>query len=123
MDNAGREVLISKVPAIIRGLLAEPSGNDDKPYNTVILKSLLDQEAHDYTNSNQKLRVLQIDLADSPGPLEEIRRQIAEKIDDHSRKYGRKPSAVSILLSVKIPALLIKTSRRGYPEINSAANF
>ena len=42
---------LAQIAPIVRGLLAEPTGNQDIPYEPVILKSLTSKEAVDFADS------------------------------------------------------------------------
>ena len=46
---------LAKIAPIVRGLLAEPTGNQDIPYKPVILKSLTSKDAVDFAGSAKKI--------------------------------------------------------------------
>ncbi len=50
-SNQGSSSRLARIAPIVRGLLAEPTGNRDMPYEPVILKSLTGKEAVDFARS------------------------------------------------------------------------
>jgi NAD(P)-dependent dehydrogenase (short-subunit alcohol dehydrogenase family) len=77
---------LTKIAPIARGLLAEPTGNDDVPHSPVILNSLTDQDVTDA--GGQPLRVESIKSNQTP---ENIREQLQAAIDTYIAKHGSKP--------------------------------
>lgn len=89
-----------KIAPIVRGLLAEPTSNDDVPYRPVILNSLTDQEAVDTDKET-----LCIDCPKSDEEPEKIREQLQTAISAYVADHGSKPQTVCLrglgVLSVK----------------------
>jgi len=79
---------------IIRGLLAEPTGEQDIPYKPIILKSLTGKEAVDYAASSKKKKPLLLDAVDFDVVQEELRKQLSEVISEYSRKHNVKPEII-----------------------------
>jgi len=96
---------LAQIVPIVRGLLAEPTGNPDIPYKPVILKSLTTEEAIDFAGSSKNAEAQRY-----PAPLsksrkpplfwdtteydtepEKLRKQLSDWISDYSLKYKSKP--------------------------------
>lgn len=77
---------LTKIAPIVRGLLAEPTGNDDMPYSPVILNALTNQDVTDA--GGQPLRVESIKSDQAP---EKTREQLQTAIDAYVSEYGSKP--------------------------------
>ena len=94
---------LTKIAPIIRGLLAEPTGNDDVPYSPVILNPLTDQ---DVLNAGEQ--ALRTEFIESDQDSEKIREQLQARIDAYVAEHGSKPQTVHIanmgLLSVNLRA-------------------
>jgi len=60
---------LARIAPIVRGLLAEPTGNQDIPYEPVILKSLTSKEAVDFAGSAKNAEAQRY-----PAPLTKGRR-------------------------------------------------
>ena len=101
---------LAKIAPIVRGLLAEPTDNQDMPYKPVILKSLTSKEAVDFTGSaknveaqhypapltkgkNPPLFLSDVDYNAEP---ETLRKQLSDAISDYSQRHGRKPEIVCL---------------------------
>ena len=99
---------LAKIAPIVRGLLAEPTENQDKPYEPVILKSLTSKEAIDFADSSKNAEA---DLYPTPltkgkkPPLflatvdkdiapEELRKKIDADISDYSSQHNSKPEII-----------------------------
>jgi len=99
-----------QIAPVVRGLLAEPTGDPDVPYAPVILKSLANKKAIDFAASaknaggerypaplvkGQKppLFVRPVDAGDS---TEDIRRQLGDAISSYSRRFGSKPQIICL---------------------------
>ena len=117
---------LAKIIPVIRGLLAQKTGNEDMPYKPVILKSLTDKEAldgfdklttgfaaaknakvgwglpHHKTGGlkpilpESKKPPLFLDAPDINDPPENIRKKISDAISTHSAKHKSKPEIVCI---------------------------
>jgi NAD(P)-dependent dehydrogenase (short-subunit alcohol dehydrogenase family) len=81
----------AKLSTLIRGILANPTGKDDISYDRVILKT-----AADNTVLDKKTPVLSIDSIDTAKPVDELRAQIAEKVNEYLKTNGAKPQVVSV---------------------------
>ncbi len=94
----------AKVAPILRGLLAAPSGDEDRPFQRVILRPLIDQETLDFVDSGRgKTLALTPPLTcdhlirTKPLPMwveapdyddaEELRAQLRQAITDYSAQY------------------------------------
>ena len=101
---------LAKIVTIVRGLLAERTGNPDIPYHPVILKSLTSKEAVDFAGSeknaeaqrypepltkgkNPPLFLSDMDYNAEPDTL---RKQLSDMISDYSQQHGRKPEIVCL---------------------------
>jgi NAD(P)-dependent dehydrogenase (short-subunit alcohol dehydrogenase family) len=112
-DNKSNENSLKQlalIAPIFRGLLAEPTGDQDIPYNPVILKSLTGKEAVDFASSaknadapeyptplkkDQTPPLFSEDL-DINSPAEEIRKQLSDSIADYAAKYNSKPRIICL---------------------------
>ena len=95
----------AEIIPVVRGLLADPTGDEDIPYAPVILKSIKSKEAVDYAASqaNAKDKQLPAPLTESPTPPlfldpvdcdgepENVREQLKATFADYATKYGAKP--------------------------------
>ncbi|MDT8303623.1 MAG: SDR family NAD(P)-dependent oxidoreductase [Sedimentisphaerales bacterium] len=107
-DNKSKK--LAKIAPIIRGLLAELTGNQDIPYNPVILKSLMSKEAIDFAASAKNAEVqeyppplnkdqgrpLFLEALDINRPVEELRKQLSSAIEGYSAKYTSRPQIVCL---------------------------
>jgi len=101
---------LAKIIPIVRGLLANPTGNEDIPYEPVILRSLLNKEAVDFAGSeknaesksypapltkgkNPPLFLGDIDLN---GEQETLRKQLNDMISNYSQRHNYKPEIVCL---------------------------
>jgi len=79
---------IARVAPMLRGLLAEPTGDDDHPYRPVILKSV---------SGKQKSRGLfQIDPLKVGESDEELRSRFATALQNYRTKHKARPEIVSL---------------------------
>ena len=99
-----------KIAPIVRGLLAEPTDNQDKPYKPVILKSLTSKEAVDFAGSvkNAEARKhpeplskgqnppLFLDTIEYDTEPENLRKQLSDRISDYSLKYKGNPEIICL---------------------------
>jgi len=112
-DNESKQTSVrqlAKIAPIVRGLLAEPTGNEDIPYNPVILKSLTSKEAVDFAGSANNARAseypapltkdqglpLFTDALDIGSPPEELRKQLSNSIAGYSAQYDSKPQIICL---------------------------
>ena len=101
---------LAKIAPIVRGLLAEPTGKPDIPYDPVILKSLTNKEAVDFAGSANNAQAseypapltkdqglpLYIDALDIDSPPEELRKKLSDSIADYSAQYNSKPQIICL---------------------------
>jgi hypothetical protein len=95
---------------IIRGLLANPTGDEDIPYEPVILKSLTSKEAIDFAGSAENAEAkeypaplsksqkppLFVNPADFDADPENLRKQLSDAISDYSARHNSKPEIVCL---------------------------
>ena len=77
---------LTKIAPIVRGLLAEPTDNDDVPYSPVILNPLTNQAVMDA--GGQPLHADSIESDQTP---EKMREQLKTAIDTYVSEHGSKP--------------------------------
>jgi NAD(P)-dependent dehydrogenase (short-subunit alcohol dehydrogenase family) len=115
---------LARIAPIVRGLLAEETGNRDIPYKPVILKSLTGKEAVDFAGSAKNAEqvgwglphrkkigglkpTLQSLLEGQKPPLflyapvksadaEKLRKQLSDSISDYSAKHNCKPEMICV---------------------------
>lgn len=101
---------LSSIAPIVRGLLAEPTGNQDIPYKPVILKSLTNKDAVDFASSatnaeashyppplkKEQLPPLFVEFPDMDRPDEELRKQLSDAIEGYSSHYRSKPRIICL---------------------------
>ncbi|MBC8470029.1 MAG: SDR family NAD(P)-dependent oxidoreductase [Planctomycetes bacterium] len=101
---------LAKIAPIVRGLLAEPTGNQDIPYNPVILKSLTSKEAVEFADSVKNAEAQEYpapltkdqglplfpEALDINGPAEELRKKLSDSIADYSAQYNSKPTIICL---------------------------
>ena len=99
---------LALVVPVIRGLLANPTGNQDIPYDPVILKSLINTEAVEFASASKNAEAqrypapltkgqkppLFLDTADFSTEQENLRKQLSDAISDYSQQYNCKPEIV-----------------------------
>jgi len=100
----------AKIAPFVRGLLAEPTDNQDIPYEPVILKSLTSKEAIDFARSAKNAEAQQypapltkdknpplfLDAIDENITPEELRRKIEADISDYSSRHNSKPKITCV---------------------------
>lgn len=108
-DKTSSKGLVRIAP-VVRGLLAEPTGDPDVPYAPVILKSLANKKAIDFAASEKNaggerypaplvkgekppLFVRSVDAGDS---TEDIRKQLGDAVSSYSRRFGSKPQIICL---------------------------
>jgi len=101
---------LAQITLIVRGLLANPTDNEDMPYEPVILRSLLNKEAVDFAGSTKnaesksyptpltkgKIPPLFLSDVDLNGDQETLRKQLSDAISDYSKQHNCKPEIVCI---------------------------
>ncbi len=101
---------LSNVIPIVRGLLAEPTGNPDIPHIPVILKSLASREAVEFAGSAKNAEAelyppplakgakppLFVDLEDANSPPEDVRKQLNDAVSDYSARHNVKPEIICL---------------------------
>jgi NAD(P)-dependent dehydrogenase (short-subunit alcohol dehydrogenase family) len=101
---------LASIAPIIRGLLAEPTGDQDIPYKPVVLKSLTDTEAVDFAGSEKNAQApeypkplnkdqgppLFLEALDINKPVEELRKQLCDSIAGYSAKCNSKPQIICL---------------------------
>jgi len=101
---------LAAISPIVRGLLAESTGNPDIPYNPVILKSLTSKEAVEFASSvknaetkeypsplkKDKSPPLFLQAIDMNSPAEELRKQLSDSIKGYSAQYNSKPRIICL---------------------------
>ncbi len=92
---------LAKIAPIVRGLLAEPTDNQDMPYQPVILKSLTSKEAIDFAGDakNAEAEQYPAPLAKGKNPplfLDAIDEKIGADISDYSKRYNSKPDITCV---------------------------
>jgi NAD(P)-dependent dehydrogenase (short-subunit alcohol dehydrogenase family) len=103
-DEADKRNQLAQITPIVRGLLAEPTGNPDVPYKPVILKSLTNKEAIEFAGSEETTEAQQY-----PEPLakkrtpplflktgEEPNEQLKDAITNYSTQHNLKPDILCI---------------------------
>lgn len=110
MEKETAPTKIARLTPIVRGLLADATGNPDIPYAPVILKSLTTNEAIDFTASPKNA-----DTADYPAPLQKAdrpplfvagldqdcsddnaRNKLTDALDDYSTRRRAKPAVLCL---------------------------
>jgi NAD(P)-dependent dehydrogenase (short-subunit alcohol dehydrogenase family) len=95
---------------VVRGLLASKTGNEDIPYEPIILKSLTNQEAVNFADSAQNAEGKQypsplrrsqkpplfLDPADLADESDSLRKQLSDVISAYSQQYNMKPEIVCL---------------------------
>ncbi len=99
-----------RITPIIRGLLAEPTGNQDIPYKPVILKSLTSKEAVDFAGSAKNAGTknlpapsvkaegppLFLDSIDIDTTPENIHKKLNDAVSDYSAQHNGKPEIICV---------------------------
>jgi NAD(P)-dependent dehydrogenase (short-subunit alcohol dehydrogenase family) len=101
---------LAQVIPIIRGLLANPTGDPDAPWQPVILKTIVGKEALDFADdaANAETSHYPAPLTKGPKPPlfitvpepdagpDELRKQLGEKIAQFAAQHGGKPENVCL---------------------------
>jgi NAD(P)-dependent dehydrogenase (short-subunit alcohol dehydrogenase family) len=97
--------LLARVAPVLRGLLSEPTGDEDRPRRPVILKSLSDGEALAFAAGGARrpgslahLRraPLRLEPLAPDAPDEALRARLAESLSRHEAEQGAKPEIVCL---------------------------
>jgi NAD(P)-dependent dehydrogenase (short-subunit alcohol dehydrogenase family) len=110
MKDLGHVSRLVQIIPIVRGLLAEATGDEDKPYKPVILKSLTSKEAIDFAGSAENVKAgkypvpltrssrppLFLDTTDEDFDSERIRKQFGDAISDYSARHKAKPEIICV---------------------------
>jgi NAD(P)-dependent dehydrogenase (short-subunit alcohol dehydrogenase family) len=97
-----RQRRLVQIAPIVRGLLAESTGNPDVPYKPVILKSMTDKKAVEFANSAKNAMAKDYPIPstkDSKPPLfvkieEESSEELKDVISNYTKQHGRKPENI-----------------------------
>lgn len=95
---------------VVRGLLANPTGDQDMPHEPAILRSLTNKEAISFADSteNAKAQEYPVPLVKGPNPPlflsphdfdaepENLRERVKNAISDYSRQHKAKPQIVCL---------------------------
>ena len=110
-DGTGRALAcrLAEVAPIVRGLLAEPTGDQDRPYGTVILESFADGDAADLASAHDRLDV---ELPEPGDPPARIRERIQGALSDYVDRNGSKPRVVRLS---GLGALVVSSDAGGEP--------
>lgn len=101
---------LAQITPVVRGLLAEATGDEDKPYRPVILKSLTGKEAVDFAGSVKNAEAkrypaplikgpippLFIEAVDYDAAPEALRRQLGDALSGYSARYNSKPEIICV---------------------------
>jgi NAD(P)-dependent dehydrogenase (short-subunit alcohol dehydrogenase family) len=79
---------IARVAPVLRGLLAEPNGDEDHPYRPVILKS--------FAGKKKSRLALQVDLPRGNETDEELRSRLTASLQNYVAKHKARPEIVSL---------------------------
>ncbi len=115
-----------RMTPIVRGLLARSTGNEDVPYEGVILKSLTGKEAVDFAGCADNAKAEQypaplskgqkpplfLDNIDCNVELEELRRHLSTRISDYSQQHNCKPT----IICVRDEGILYLDQKEGEPN-------
>ncbi|MCK5173098.1 MAG: SDR family NAD(P)-dependent oxidoreductase [Planctomycetes bacterium] len=108
-DKSGAKMTLTDVLPVLRGLLAEPTGTQDVPYEPVILKSLIGPEAIDFAAGPLETPgplgglaegcrgpVLHVDSMDAADTAQEIRQQLGGLLDEYQKANDAGPEVIAI---------------------------
>lgn len=101
---------LAKVMPVLRGILAEPTGDEDVPYAPVILRSLTSAEAVGFVGSAENAKAEQspdglvkgkksplfVGALDQDDVTEELRKKLGDAVSAYAGQYGSKPGIVCI---------------------------
>ncbi len=108
-SERARKNRLARITPIVRGLLAEETGDQDRPYQPVIVKSVTTPEAIAFAASagaeapeflatpvKGQTPPLFLDLKDLDAPPEDIRKHLAGRIEAYSQRHGAKPQILPL---------------------------
>ena len=109
-SNQNSSEQLAKIAPIVRGLLAERTGEQDIPYNPVILKSLTSKEAVNFAGTENIAEAqhypapltssprppLFLDATDEHADPEDLRKQLSGAISDYSARHKSKPEILCV---------------------------
>jgi NAD(P)-dependent dehydrogenase (short-subunit alcohol dehydrogenase family) len=89
---------LAQIIPIVRGLLAESTGNDDMPFKPVILKFSADKDSIGGLQSSLKSEKppLFLDAPDEGADPEKLREQFSDAISNYSAQHNAKPEIIRI---------------------------
>jgi NAD(P)-dependent dehydrogenase (short-subunit alcohol dehydrogenase family) len=89
---------LTQITPIIRGLLAEATGNDDMPFKPVILKFSADKDTSVGLQSSLKSEKppLSLDAPDESFDAEKLRKQLSYAFSDYSARHNAKPEIIRV---------------------------
>jgi NAD(P)-dependent dehydrogenase (short-subunit alcohol dehydrogenase family) len=101
---------LAKITLIVRGLLANSTGNEDVPYEPVILRSLINKEAVDFAGSTKNAEAQQypaplikgkkpplfLGEVDLNGEQETLGKKLNDAFSDYSQRHKNKPEIVCL---------------------------
>ncbi|MFC1975989.1 SDR family NAD(P)-dependent oxidoreductase [Chloroflexota bacterium] len=99
---------LSRVAPVIRGLLSNPTQNDDVPYSHIILKSLTSEEALDFAASPNRpgqypapikqltTPPLYLDVSGNYESASTLREKFTNRIEAYVTQYGEKPQVICL---------------------------
>jgi NAD(P)-dependent dehydrogenase (short-subunit alcohol dehydrogenase family) len=89
---------LAQIIPIVRGLLAESTGNDDMPFKPVILKFSADKDSIGGLQSSLKSEKppLFLDAPDEGADPEKLREQFSDAISNYSAQHNVKPEIIRI---------------------------
>lgn len=110
MDSKSGGTNLTYLAPVIRGLLARVTGNEDMPYEPVILRTLASDEAVRFAGSAKNAEAkswpaplvkgqeppLFLDATDYEGEPENVRKQLSERISGYSQQFNSKPEIVCL---------------------------
>jgi len=102
--DKGSSGRLIRIAPIVRGLLAEATGEPDIPYKPVILKSLTNKEAIDFAGSaeNAQAQCYPAPLTKGQKPPlflnvgQEFSQRFRDAISDYSTRHGLKPEIICV---------------------------
>jgi NAD(P)-dependent dehydrogenase (short-subunit alcohol dehydrogenase family) len=89
---------LAQIIPIVRGLLAESTGNDDMPFKPVILKFSADKDSIGGLQSSLKSEKppLFLDAPDEGADPEKLREQFSDAISNYSAQHNAKPEIIRV---------------------------
>jgi NAD(P)-dependent dehydrogenase (short-subunit alcohol dehydrogenase family) len=89
---------LAQIIPIVRGLLAESTGNDDMPFKPVILKFSADKDSIGGLQSSLKSEKppLFLDAPDEGTDPEKLREQFSDAISNYSAQHNAKPEIIRV---------------------------